>query len=120
MSVAELIAQGTSFLEVGLLCMSVYLTVVTGYLFAAYNAGRELSHFQLYTISSLFLAFSSILTLATFASLTSAINMFQATTQSSEQSWVFNSLSFSAYIAPAIQFVGIIAAMKFMSNVRNA
>lgn len=119
MSISELLAQGTSFLEVGLMCISVYLTVVSGYLLVAYKAGKSLSKTQLNTISFLFIFFSAILSLATFASLSSAIGMFGEAQQSTSKSPVFIALGYSAYVVPTIQFVGILLSVKFMIDVRN-
>jgi len=119
MSIAELMQQGTDFLQVGLLCMSVYLTVITGYLIVAYSVGRQLSRFQLWTVTFLFLAFATILTLACLASLRSAIAMFLAVQTGAADSSVFTLLSHSAYVAPAIQLLGIAMSISFMRNIRR-
>ena len=116
----DIVEQGINLAEAGLLCISIYLTVVSGYLVVAYLAGKELGQFQLVTISALFLFFSLVLSLATYALLQSAVVLAGFVENESSSETVRQLLRLVPSIISAVQIIGVVMALKFMWDTRRA
>lgn len=92
--------------------MSLYLTVISGYLLVAYIAGKELTFLQTTIITVLFGFFAGLNTIATMSYMESA-HYFGST---------YGAGRSPAWAAPAVGtvlFLGILAALKFMWDVRH-
>jgi len=119
MTLAELVENGFIAIDTGLLSISVYLTIVSGYLIVAYMAGNKLSRFQVYSISFLFVSFSLIMTLSTFAALRNGMQLLALTRPAEEVDLVSELLEFSVYGVALLELVGVFLALKFMSDERG-
>ena len=115
----DLIAAGTSLLEAGMFGISIYLTVVSGYLVVAYIAGRDLGRFQLFTISMLFVTFSFFASFGSFGLIRGAVNAFAGIDAG------FGPTARATFLALPlailfVQVVGIGLSLKFMMDRRKA
>lgn len=98
--------QGVAFTA-----LALYLTVLSGYLVAAYIVGAELNRFQVIFINSIFLLFSIPLALYFF------VVMYLGIIDSpggSAADWVFYFL----YVFGAGQILAVLGALKFMHDIR--
>ena len=94
--------------------MALYFTAVSGYLITAYLAGAKLSNSQLLIISALFVVFASVSAFTTFSLAERAIAL-EVEYEGSRD--IFDSSSYFLVIA---QFLGILASLKFMMDVRKS
>jgi len=100
-----------SLISYGITTMALYFTVVSSYMIGAYMIGAQLSKSQLIIISSLFSVFSMSLAFGTYSFFDTAISYGGASSGSIEY-----------WLAPVIglaELIGIIAAFKFMYDIRN-
>ena len=97
---------------------STYLTVVTGYLIAAYFIGRELTRFQMSVISALFVALSLSFIGAIYVGLN---NILAISTQYPVQINVWlNYVSKPVNVLVlVVDMLGIIMALIFMWSIRH-
>lgn len=115
---AELIEAGTSLAEAGMFGISIYITVVSGYLVVAYIAGKDLERFQLFTISLLFVTFSFFAAFGSFGLIRGAVNAFAGIDDG------LGSVAQAIYVAVPyailfVQLLGIGLSLKFMSDQRK-
>ena len=94
--------------------MGLYLTAISGYLIAAYLVGEKLSRSQLVIISALFVVFSFVMTLTGFSLSERAIRL------EIEFEGGRDVLDSASYLILVAQFLGILAALKFMLDVRKS
>ena len=114
----ELIEAGTSMVEAGMFGISIYLSVVSGYLVVAYIAGQQLSRFQLFTISVLFVTFSFFAAFGSFGLIRGAVNAFSGIEDS--VGIVMNAVNLSIpYAILFVQILGIVLSLKFMLDQRK-
>ena len=114
MGLLELVAE---FNVAGMTAMTLYLTAVSGYLLVAYMIGSKLTRLQCTIITCLFLWFSVFVTIGTAGYLGRATQLrgfYSEFTPSglSMDSWVVWSSS-------GLELIGILAALKFMWDVRH-
>lgn len=103
-----------ALIEVGMMAITVYLTVVTGYLVAAYMVGPKLSKSQLIIVTLLFLLFALIFGVASFMFFNSAMNV------PFDDGSVGNGiLGWAPLAILSGEFLGMVAAMKFMFDIRK-
>lgn len=91
--------------------MALYFTVISSYLIIAYMVGAKLARSQLIIVSSLFLVFAVSLVFGTFSFFVAA-NSFGESSSSSIEYWL-------APIIAVAEVAGIIAALKFMFDIRK-
>ena len=103
--VSELLAGATS-------AMSLYLTVVSGYLLVAYLAGKELSSLQTTIVTTLFMFFTITNTVATVLYMQNAYYFSHTYGAGRLPGWV-------ALTTGVLLAGGILAAVKFMWDVRH-
>ena len=106
--------------EAGNTAIAIYLTIVSGYLIAAYSVGGSLNKLQITVVNSLFLFFSCAYTYSTFVSFrgmriyadkAAAMGREAATTSSAEDIVIT--------VLLVAQVIGITAAFAFMWDVRR-
>lgn len=103
-----------SLVEAGMMAITVYLTVITGYLVAAYMAGPKLTRSQLVIVSLLFLLFASIFSIATYLLINAAMNL-----QFDDGQVGTGFLAWVPLLALVGELAGIVAALKFMVDIRR-
>jgi hypothetical protein len=117
MNIAEANEVGAMWIDNAFTAFSIYLTITFAYLTIAYLAGKDLSRFQVFSVSTLYIA-------GAFISLLSCIdnlNFLNAVLQQSEalqfatplptEFWIY-------YIAPLL-IVGVFVSLYFMWDVRH-
>ena len=110
---AELLREN---INAGMGAVTLYLTVVTTYLVAAYLAGEKLTRFQTILTTSLFIVFALVFTFGSIA-------FFQSSTEitakyGSEVGIGTFPIQYSWVIGCA-EIFGILGSLKFMFDVRN-
>ena len=114
----DYIEAGTSLVEAGMFGISMYLSVVSGYLIVAYVAGKDLGRFQLFTISILFVTFSFFASIGSFALISGAVNAFSGI--ENDLGEVTNTLNLAVPFAILfVQLLGIGLSLKFMLDQRK-
>jgi hypothetical protein len=89
------------------------MSAVTGYLIAAYLVGAKLTRSQLVIVSTLFIVFSLIMSLTGFSLMERAIQL-EVEFEGSR-----DALDDASYFLLLIQVLGILAALKFMLDIRH-
>ncbi len=109
------IEEVTAYWEIGIMATTVYLSVISGYLIVAYNIGSKLAQSQLIIISSLFGAFALIFSFGSYSFFNNAITL-----SGLRYGEILPIAQFLPAIAGSIELAGIVAALKFMKDVRRA
>jgi hypothetical protein len=110
---AELLREN---INAGMGAVTLYLTVVTTYLVAAYLAGERLTRFQTFLTTSLFIVFALVFTFGSVA-------FFRSSTEITAR--FGNEVGIStfpiqfAWIIGCAEIFGILGSLKFMFDVRN-
>ncbi len=92
--------------------MGLYLTVISGYLLVAYLVGKNLTFLQTMIITTLFIFFAGLNTIATISYLNNA-HFFGSTYGAGRMP------GWAASVVGICLFSGILAAVKFMWDVRH-
>lgn len=98
--------------------LTVYITITTAYLIAAYLAGRQLSPTQTLIVTVLYVGAATMMTWACFGYSTRAIGfvdqleMLNPDNRYGAQPFVRNTIL-------VVQALGIVASLKFMWDVRH-
>jgi len=92
--------------------MTLYLTVTSGYLLVAYLAGKELTRLQAAIITCLYMGFTATNTLAVISFFNAAIHYGHTYGTGRMPLW-------PPYIVGTMFFLGILACLKFMWDVRH-
>ena len=100
-----------SLLGYAMTAMTLYFTVVSGYLIIAYMVGEQLSKSQMFIVSSLFGVFAFILVFASYSFFAEASNVGNRTS-SSINYWLPSVIGIA-------EFAGVIAAFRFMFDIRK-
>ncbi|MFT4816339.1 MAG: hypothetical protein ACI80L_001165 [Pseudohongiellaceae bacterium] len=106
----------TALAEASMMAATVYLSVLTAYLFTAYSVGAKLSLFQYIFVSALFVAFGSVFAFGTWGLMNAATNLYASTSDFG------NSGGLQPYLASIVVFceaAGIIGALMFASDIRR-
>ena len=110
---AELLREN---INAGMGAITLYLTVVTTYLVAAYLAGEKLTRFQTFLTTSLFIVFALVFTFGSVA-------FFQSTTEITAR--FGNEVGIStfpiqfAWVIGFAEILGILGSLRFMFDVRS-
>jgi len=102
----------TDLFEAANSSMSLYLTVMSGYLLVAYLVGKELTFLQTAIITMLFIFFCTTNTIATMSYIQTAYYFGQTYGEGRAPGW-------AAPVTGILLSAGIPAAMKFMWDVRH-
>ena len=92
--------------------MTLYLTVTSGYLLVAYLAGKELTRLQAAIITCLYVVFTTANTLAVISFFNAAIHYAHTYGAGRMPLW-------PPYTVGTAFFLGILACLKFMWDVRH-
>ena len=92
--------------------VAIYLTVVSGYLAAAYLAGSNLRRSQLLIISCLFVTFALVITYSTYS--------FVAGAAFTAERFGIPSYRIPGLVMVTAECIGIISALKFMIDIRKS
>lgn len=114
MNRVDYIASISAVNDNALTSITVYLTLVAGYLIAGYSVGRNLSKTNLTIVSLLFVVAALLLSFLTFQFSSVAIEL------SEDQDGVGGGVG--SYISPILLFLqiaGIIGALKFTLDLRK-
>ena len=103
----------SALMSAGLSAMGLYFTAVTGYLITAYLVGKKLARSQLLIISALFVVFALIMILSGFSMTERAIEL-EVDFEGGR-----DALDYASYVLLIAGILGIMASLKFMSDVRN-
>jgi hypothetical protein len=112
---AELIDSMMATAQTALTALAIYLTVLTGYMVAAYAVGADLTKYQIWFINFLFVTFTTPISWVTYV-LFNLTAVLPTRFGEVESSWVasgFNLLLF------AVQLLAIVGALVFMNAIRK-
>jgi len=102
----------TELFEAANSSMSLYLTVMSGYLLVAYLAGKQLTFLQTSIITVLFVFFCTTNAVATMSYIQTAYHFAHTYGEGRAPAW-------AAPVTGILLSAGIPAAMKFMWDVRH-
>lgn len=109
----NLIQNYVALVEAGMMATTIYLSVLTAYLFTAYTVGAKLSLFQHIFVTVLFLVFASVFTFATWGLLNAAVTLYESRPDSDRVQ------TYLAFLIGFSQAAGILGALMFMLNIRR-
>src|SRR4029450_7356583 len=109
------IALFTGAHGLALATLSIFITVVTAYLVAAYLVGRELTKFQVRFLSLVFLVFSGFAMWRTFA----YFYIGHSLSPASGPTWLSPFGLKPSLVAPPIQVLLVVGCVYFMRSIRN-
>lgn len=114
----ELVESIGIYVSTALEAISIYLTIVSAYLIAAFMAGDRLTKSQVVIVSTLFVAGSLLFTYSSVGLLIRQAH-FASKLALLESGTPLPGTAPIAVIIGTIQFGGIIACLKFMWDVRH-
>lgn len=113
MEQANFIQDYTALAESAMMGATVYLSVLSAYLFVAYSVGEKLTLSQNLLISTLFVVFSSVFSFATYGLMEAAGRVYAS-------EFGTNGLLIRwGVIIGLCQVAGILGSLVFMYNIRN-
>lgn len=98
--------------------MAIYISILSGYLIVAYLVGQKLTTFQCLTATGLFVVCSLAMIIACYAFLSRAAFLLQFTDKT-YRSPASAFIPYTPYILSAFLFIGVLACLKFMWDVRH-
>ena len=98
--------------------IGIYLTVTTAYLVAAYLAGKRLTTSQIIFVSILYAVGAILCTWATWAYITSGIEVADAL-EVMHPDRIFGMQPLFRLVCVFLQILGIFASLKFMWDIRR-
>ena len=113
MNPVEFAAAFAALLDTALASWALYFSAISGYLIVAYLVGHNLTRSQLIIISALFVAISLVMTFTGFSLTERAIQL------EVEFEGERDALDSAGYFMLIAQVLGILAALKFMIDVRK-
>ncbi|MEP5567915.1 MAG: hypothetical protein ABJN62_08780 [Halioglobus sp.] len=117
MTEAEIVQHFWSSIENGLSALVMYISVFTGYLIMAYVAGSRLTSVQCAIATGAFLIFCGWVLWGCFVFFNSA---YMAATQVYDSHPYLLPIDLNpAYVAGVLLFIGVLAALKFMWDIRH-
>lgn len=102
----------------GLAGISLYLSVVSAYLFVAFSAGAMLTRSQTFIVSILFIAAASLFTYVAVANVLRQTYFLERLAEIETDATLFFSER-SAAILAIVMILGIFASLKFIWDVRH-
>jgi len=118
MTEAELLEGISNFATVGQDALMAYLTITSGYLIAAYLAGRSLTKLQNVTISTLFVVMSIMFVFSAYGSFTRGVVLADKLRKINPSETFFLD-AWVTQVTVVILLAGILACIKFMWDVRH-
>jgi len=115
----EIVETATGLVEAGMLGITIYITVVSGYLVVAYLAGKDLDRFQLLTISSLFGAFSFFVAIGSYSFIAGGQRLFQNADTDPPSEFVRLLVQQIPNVLLLIMLAGIVLSLIFMARQRR-
>ena len=115
MELVEITEQARESIVAAMEAITLYLSILTGYLIVAYTVGKNLSKFQLIIITALFLTFSTFFVLGTYMFFMRAHDMNLTWRP---ESYTGQNAIFALWIGGA-QLAGIIASLAFMYDAQK-
>ncbi|MFK7865391.1 MAG: hypothetical protein AB8B95_14330 [Pseudohongiellaceae bacterium] len=116
MEIVEIIELGREYIVAGLEAMSLYLTIISGYLIVSYTIGNNLSIFQVIVVTGLFLAFSFFFALGTYSFFMLAHGVYLELGPD-----VYDGETrIQAFWIGTAQLLGVFAALAFMYDARKS
>lgn len=97
-----------------MMAVTVYLTVLSGYLAVAYLVGAKLTRTQLVTITALFVAFALLFSFGSFGFFLAGVGF-----RASDSELAFPFVRYLPTTTFVLEILGIIAAIKFMTDIRK-
>ena len=95
-----------------------YLTILASYLVVAYMAGNKLTTSQAFTISILFIFGAMTTAYTSYAYLSRAVELADVL-ESLNPDRTYGAQPFSRNLIVALQFLGVLACLRFMWDVRH-
>ncbi len=95
----------------GLTALALYLTILSGYLVAAYVVGADLDMFQVFFINAIFLFFAATLAMYSFA-------MFFGGFRGGPNGGAPGYMFYLLYVFVACEILAVLGAIKFMHDIR--
>ena len=114
----ELVDAIASYNEQGMSSLLAYFTVTSGYLVAAYLAGKDMTRSQVFVISTFYASVAVLVTYSTVGSYSRSIFywsdllILRPETASYMKPWII-------YTGLAVMIGGIVACLKFMWDIRH-
>jgi len=118
MTEAEAVESATAFWDLFATMLSVYLSATTGYLIAAYLVGQKLTFSQSFTVSGLYVVFASLSAYAAIGFALRGVD-YVAIMMEHRPDAIFYGRPEAVLPLGAVLFVGIVASLKFMWDVRH-
>jgi hypothetical protein len=119
MTESELIEAITSYFDIAVAALTLYVTICSGYLLVAYMAGGNLTNSQALIVSTLY-CFVAGVTANAFRTWSQRSFDYLALQESSGLSSISLGTSpMLASVLTAIMFAGVVACLKFMWDVRH-
>lgn len=100
----------------GMQSIALYMTTVSGFLIASYTAGKSLSRFQVFLVTSLFIAFSMVFTIMSYLFFLSAHS--QSVRFGGDLS-IEGVPEIYAIVVGLAQLFGIVGSLLFLYRVRK-
>ena len=120
MTESELIEAITSYFDLAVTALTLYVTICSGYLIVAYLLGANLTTSQTFIVSTLYCFVAAITTYA-FRTWSKRSFEYLAFQESSGLSSIdLRTSPTSESVLTAIMFAGVFACLKFMWDVRHA
>lgn len=113
MDMQNFIQSITALSDTGFMAITLYLSVMTAFFIVAYSVGAKLHRSQLIIISVLATIFAFIFAVATWVYLSLVVNM------TIEQIGYVHWVSYFPDIILFAELAGIVAALKFMIDIRK-
>jgi hypothetical protein len=118
MTEAEIVESITSYYELVVSMMGLYLTVTSGYLIVSYMVGSKLTHSQTTMLSSLYVVFALITTFGVTGYFLRAAD-YIGPLQEANPDRGYYGVPFFVTMITAIMIGGVITSCKFMWDVRH-
>jgi hypothetical protein len=118
MSEYELSALSADYLNGAMGAISLYITVLTAYLVAAFLAGKRLNSSEYLIVTVLFVLSASFFIFGSVALLSRQLYIVEKLAAIESDATVFLSKTLIMYIA-AVEILGVLAGLKFMWSIRR-
>jgi hypothetical protein len=118
MSEYELSELSADYLNGAMGAISLYITVVTAYLVAAFSAGKRLNSSEYLIVTVLFVLSASFFIFGSVALLSRQLYIVEKLAAIESDATVFLSKTLIMYIA-AVEILGVFAGLKFMWSIRR-
>jgi len=119
MTEAELVEAITSYFDIAVSGMALYLTACSGYLIVAYLVGSKLTRSQNFIILSLFCFMASVMTYAFYSWTHRAFGYLEAQVSLQTKVVDLTPMPVLSKVLTIILALGIFACLKFMWDVRH-